>query len=374
MSLCAAARPGSSHPVIVAFATQGHDGHDEARLRSLLEKFQVELLPFDRSEKARSMLFLLKAIRRSHPDLAVMEGSGIAGGLAMVLARLAFGTRYVVSSGDAIRPFVAARVPMLGPLFGLYERLLYRYSVGYIGWTPYLTGRALTLGAPRGVSAPGWAPVTYTDDYLAASRARVRTELGISPNALVAGIVGSLTWNEAVGYCYGYELVQALRYCDRPDVRALIVGGGSGLPQLRQLAASLPRDKVVLTGPVPRAKIPEYLAAMEVASLPQSVDGVGNFRYSTKLSEYMAAGLPVITGQIPFAYDLDEGWLWRVPGAAPWDPRYVKTLAGVLSGMSSADIAAKSRAVPRHAPEFDRERQVNRVTAFVNELLADRCA
>ena len=50
--------------------------------------------------------------------------------------------------------------------------------------------------------------------------------------------------------------------------------------------------------------MPNHLAAFDLASLPQSVDGVGSFRYTTKLSEYLAAGLPIVTGQIPAAYDL----------------------------------------------------------------------
>ena len=61
---------------------------------------------------------------------------------------------------------------------------------------------------------------------------------------------------------------------------------------------------------------------MDVASLPQSVDGVGSFRYTTKLSEYLAARLPVVTGEIPLAFDLDDGWMWRLPGDAPWEERY----------------------------------------------------
>ena len=54
-------------------------------------------------------------------------------------------------------------------------------------------------------------------------------------------------------------------------------------------------------------EVVDYLAAFDLASLPQSVDRVGSFRYSTKLCEYLAVGLPIITGQIPAAYDLDAG-------------------------------------------------------------------
>ncbi|TMQ35357.1 MAG: glycosyltransferase family 1 protein [Planctomycetota bacterium] len=129
---------------------------------------------------------------------------------------------------------------------------------------------------------------------------------------------------------------------------------------------------MLLTGRVPRDQVPDYLAVMDVASLPQSVDQVGSFRYTTKLSEYQAAGLPIITGQIPLAYDLGGPWLWRLPGKAPWDERYLQALAVVMQQISPAELKTKKEAVPRQLPEFDRPRQVERVTAFVTDLLNDR--
>jgi len=41
------------------------------------------------------------------------------------------------------------------------------------------------------------------------------------------------------------------------------------------------------------------------------VDRTGGFRFTTKVSEYLDAGLPVVTSQIPMGYDLNGGWAWR---------------------------------------------------------------
>jgi Glycosyl transferases group 1 len=296
-----------------------------------------------------------------------MEGTGWAGGLALMLG----GCRYVVSTGDAVGPFVAAHVPLLGPIFGLYERWLCRRSAGVIGWSPYLSGRALTFGAPRAMTAPGWAPGPLPVEDRAQARAEVRERLGIPADALVFGIVGSLAWVRRAGYSYGQELARALALVNRPDAWALIVGDGSGKDRLDNLAREIPGGRCVLTGRVPREEVPRYLAAMDVASLPQSLDGVGMFRYTTKLAEYLAAGLPVVTGRLPMAYDLDTGWLWRLPGEAPWEARYVAALAGLIDRLGPEELAGKRQAVPLDPPEFDRDRQVARVSQFIQEIIGD---
>ncbi len=356
---------------ILATATQGAGGDDEARLRQLLEELSVDWFAFDRKSKRDSFFALLSRIRRTRPELVVMEGTGIAGGLALMLGRLLAGVPYVVSSGDAVGPFVASLRPMLGPLFGWYERALCRHAAGFIGWTPYLAGRALTYGTPRVMTAAGWAPFWLTAEQAIEARRRVRSELGIPDEAIVIGIVGSLAWNRRVGYCYGHELVRAVPRSGRQDVRGLVVGDGQGRARLEELAGASLGRSLILPGRVPRERVPEYLAAMDLASLPQSVDGVGSFRYTTKLSEYVAAGLPIVTGQIPLAYDLDGGWLWRLPGPSPWSERYVDALASLLAGLNAEDIARRRQAVPTNLAEFDRARQIARVTAFLNDLMEE---
>jgi len=332
---------------ILAFATQGAGGHDEARLRALLGNFSVTFFPFDRGNKKGSFFALRKALREC--DLAIMEGSGLAGGLALIES----GKPYIVSSGDAIAPFVRAKQPLLAPLFARYEKSLYANCRGFIGWTPYLAGRALTYGAPRAMTAAGWAPFNGPGTSL-------RESLGIPVEALVIGIIGALDWHPRINYCYGEELRLAFEKVKRTDAYALIVGGGTGLDRLRG------NPRVILPGPVPRERIPDYLATMDLASLPQSCDGLGSFRHSTKLPEYISTGLPVVTGQLPLAYDLDSGWMWRLPGNAPWDPVYIDALAVLIDRLSRKDLPA----VPKRLPIFDRESQIGRVTHLVEDILA----
>lgn len=330
---------------------------------------QPDVYPFERDSKIRSAIGLVRAARAQRPRLIVMEGTGTAGGLTLIAIGVIWGIPFVVSSGDAVGPYLGLHSRLLGALGGLYERLLCRRCAGYVGWTPYLVGRALTYGAPRGMTAPGWTRGEAADG----ARERIRERLGISGDDVVVGLAGTLHWNDHVDYAYGVELVRAIAKVTRRDVVACIVGDGSGRERLQDMAGEDLGRRVILPGRVAPEEVPDYLAAFDVGSLPQSVDGVGSFRYSTKLSEYIAARLPIVTGEIPAAYDLDEGFMWRLPGHAPWSATYVDALAELLETLDASDIAARRAAItPRGAETFDRLLQQRRMCAFVEDILADR--
>lgn len=343
----------------------GAGSFDETRIAALTAAFAPSVWSFDPTNKPRSAGRLLARIRRERPDLVVMEGTSIAAGLALLAGRIAFDVPYVFSSGDAVGPFIGLIAPSLVIPGHLYEVALCRFCAGFIGWTPYLAGRALTLGASRAMTAANWAPAPPVADPGGDARA----ELGIPREAIVFGLVGSLNWNERVGYCYGLELVRAIRQTTRSDVHVVVVGDGSGARHLEAEAGADLGIRVHLPGRLPREQLGRYYRAMDVVSLPQSVDGVGAFRYTTKLSEYLAAGVPVITGQLPFAYDLPGDWLWRLAGDAPWSRTYVASMAALLSDLTREEVARRRNAVPRELPTFDERLQRASVTAFLCDVL-----
>jgi glycosyltransferase involved in cell wall biosynthesis len=290
---------------ILAFST---DPDYDIRIRELLRELSPEFYKFERTRKWDTFRGIIQKIRRGQYDLVVMEGTGTAGGIAAIVGRILHGTKYIFSSGDAVAPFLAAKWPACRPIFNLYEKTLYRYSSGFIGWTPYLAGRALTMGASRAMTAASWAPYASDPTRLSASRIKLRQKLGIPENALVFGIIGRLAWSERLNYCYGHELVQATLRTDSERICALIVGDGDGKPRLEAMAGKALNHTIFLPGRVPRDQVPDYLSAMDVGSLPQSVDGVGSFRYTTKISEYFSVRLPFITNEIPAAYDFGLRW------------------------------------------------------------------
>ena len=354
---------------ILGCASQGAGGDDELRLRALLTNFDAELIPFNKRAKADCFRAILQALRTRGFDLFVLEGTGVAAGAAAILGRLLFGQPFVLSSGDAVEPFLTARMPLAKPIFYLYEKVLYKLCSGFIGWTPYLVGRALTLGAKRAVTAPGWAPHIINPIQKQDSRDQIRARLRIPAEATVFGIIGSLTWSTRYQYCYGLELVRAARIAGS-SAHVIVVGSGDGLVRLQKAAGSALNQTIHLTGRIGRAEIPAYLAAMDIGLLPQSVDKVGSFRYSTKIAEYRSAGLPFVTNHVPMGYDLDRGDIWRLPGSSPWSTHFIEALADLMRYVDPVEIA--SHAAATHAPnDFDQEHQIRRVTAFLDELCVD---
>jgi glycosyltransferase involved in cell wall biosynthesis len=82
-----------------------------------------------------------------------------------------------------------------------------------------------------------------------------------------------------------------------PELTLLMVGDGIERPRLEGLARQMAEGKVVFTGTVPNAEIPDYLGAMDAALVLHP--GRDHFYQSpTKLREYMAAATPVIAPRI----------------------------------------------------------------------------
>lgn len=321
------------------------------RARRLMEGFEgdVTVVDLDRSSR-KAALTQMQALLTQSWDLVYLESTGIGGGLPLIQAAKR-GVRYVVSSGDPVAGFFAiTEGPVQGALFGAYEKQLYRKSVGFIGWTPYLTGRAIELGAPRAATVEGAVDTSlFRPDP--DSRAAFRAQHGIPPEQLVCGLVGSLVWSERQQYSYGLELVEALARTKRRDLTVLIVGDGDARARLEARVPAEKRSQIVFTGRLPEAEVVAAMNAMDVGFITQTLDALGMYRLTTKLPEYLACGLPVAMSPIPGFFDYvgaEAGW--SLPAHHPGREPFWRACAHWWESLTHEEIAVR-RAPARQLAE-----------------------
>ena len=197
----------------------------------------------------------------------------------------------------------------------------------------------------------------------------VRRRLGLE-GKLVIGFVGTF------GPWHGAEvLARAVKeVAERlPSAYFLFVGDGGGMPKVRSILAEADvLDRVTLTGLVPQAEAPDYLAACDILASPHvpNPDGSPFFGSPTKLFEYMAMGKGIV------ASDLDQigeilshgktAWL-----VTPGDPgelaEAILALAQDAELRRALGAAARAETVERHTWKAHVERVLRKMVEL--ELL-----
>lgn len=130
-----------------------------------------------------------------------------------------------------------------------------------------------------------------------------------------------------------YQLFAGI-YREVPDVRFLIVGKGRNREEERLLAAAAERGfraALLMAGWLEPAAIPDYLAAADVAIYPLDDTLVNRAKCPAKLTELLAAGLPVVADRVGQAAEYiqpgESGLL-----CAPGDWREMATAVTMLLG------------------------------------------
>jgi glycosyltransferase involved in cell wall biosynthesis len=151
------------------------------------------------------------------------------------------------------------------------------------------------------------------------------------------GVAGAVTigWAGILREWHGLELL--LDAVARvPGLALVIIGDGPARAHIESRARVLGFfDNLVVTGRVPHSKMPEYLAALDIAVVPDERTGVAS---PMKLLEYMAMGLAVVAPDLPNIRDIVapgvDGMLFR-----SGDP---SDLSGVLARLA-ADPLLRAR-------------------------------
>lgn len=158
----------------------------------------------------------------------------------------------------------------------------------------------------------------------------LRESLGIKPDETVIGNIANL--GELKGTSMFIEMARIL-HSSNPGLRFLIVGGGEGLERFRARAAEAGLgDRIIFTGHVPKASVPDYFALLDVFVLASLVES-GPYT----LLEAMASGLPLVATKVGFVSQVVQPELTGLV-VAPGDPA---ALAAGVTRLLTDTIAAE---------------------------------
>ena len=244
-------------------------------------------------------------IRRSRPDL-IYERYSLYLWATIAQARR-HGIPIVLEINDsALVPRV--RALYLKGLARRVERWCMRHCTGLVFISSHFRDVAQraygTISA--NVVSPNAADVVRFDPARF-DRAASRAARGIG-GEIVCGYVGAFVhWHGVADFMQRI----APQLAGRKDIKLLLVGGGVDLERVRSIVVSHGLDnQVLLPGRVAHDAIPEWIACMDVAVLPNS----NEYGSPMKLFEFMAMGVGVVAPDYsPIAEviaDGSTGWLF----------------------------------------------------------------
>jgi glycosyltransferase involved in cell wall biosynthesis len=231
---------------------------------------------------------------------------------------------------------------VLGQTAGEMEAEILRRADVVLAVSQAVVDHARTLGVPpervahvpNGVDPGRFDPATSGD--------AVRREYGLHGEPVI-GYVGSLrVWHDLDTVL---DAVDRLSQVD-PSVRFLAVGPGEHLEEMEARGGG----RVICPGAVPHERVPEFIAAMDVAIVP--FGGEEEYFSPLKLFEFMAMGKPIVgarMGQVTELIVPDETGLLYDPGDADNLASCIRHILSRPDRGKSLGAAARERVVAGHS-------------------------
>ncbi|UCF67344.1 MAG: glycosyltransferase family 4 protein [Acidobacteriota bacterium] len=199
-----------------------------------------------------------------------------------------------------------ARAQRLVPVMRWVERRVFRRADAIFAVSSFLRQRVIAQGVPaeRVHVVPNAVEPTWLESAAHGAAVRQRLQLGDGP---VAGFVGWFDRWDRLDL-----IVEVLKELEPqlPELRLILVGSGPAIKEVKARADALGLDgRLVLTGPVPREEVRDYIDAMDICALPDS----NPFGSPIVMFEFMAMGKPVVAPDIQPVRDVvrhrENGWI-----------------------------------------------------------------
>ncbi len=291
------------------------------------EGYSLNLL-FRKKNRLKTLLFYIKGIASLKPDIVYLMDFGFSTAVPVLVLRIFFSFKIILDTGDITYELFRStgRNWLSLIIVRILEPIIWRLSsaiiVRGIYYEEYLKNKGYkdVYYIPDGVDLEVFKPLDVTE---------LRRGYGLE-NMVTVGVVGSLNWVEKYDFCYGWELVSALRFLKSFPVKGIIIGDGTGLEKLKELVKEYGiKGMVLFLGMVPYSELPQYINLMDICLSTQSNDIVGNVRTTGKLPLYMACNKYILSTRVGTAkYVLPQEMLIDYTGVR--DDEYPERLANAI--------------------------------------------
>jgi glycosyltransferase involved in cell wall biosynthesis len=210
-----------------------------------------------------------------------------------------FGIKYIFDHHDASPELYLSKYERTGAFYKiqvLLEKLTYRFSDVVMATNCSYKKLAETRG--------GLAP---EDVFVVRNGPDLETFKSVPPNPalkygrpFLVGYVGTMSVQEGLDILLDVAL--HIKNMGRSDIHFTCIGGGPGLPALRQMVVDKNlQDTVNFTGRVSDADLLEILSTADICVNPDKPCEMNDISTMIKIMEYMALGKPIVQ------FDLKEG-------------------------------------------------------------------
>jgi glycosyltransferase involved in cell wall biosynthesis len=312
----------------VAFLVNGDEpsamGHRARALAAHLQRRFAIRLFYRSRRKLWSVPRLLAALLHFRPKVCYTFDMAYSGVAAGSLYKFLTGNRLVIETGDAITEL--ARSLGRGPAGVHLTKLLEDFSLKAADHMVVRGSYHREWLARRHVRATVIPDGVETELFTPLDVGPLRKQYQLE-GVLTVGLVGTTMWSAKQQSCYGWDLVEVVRQLKDQPVVGILVGGGTGLPHLRERCRRYGiEDRVLFLGQIPYEQLPPYLNLMDVCLSTQTNDLPGRVRTTGKLPLYLATGRYVLASRVGEAARLlDEAMLVDFDGTVDWD--YPRKLA-----------------------------------------------
>lgn len=175
----------------------------------------------------------------------------------------------------------------------------------------------------------------------------IREQLGYPQDAFIVAFCGRFNHRKGA-----FRLAESMQKCKNTNIKVIFIGlpvdGQSKVPEC---------DGILYSGPLSHEDVATYLNAADVYVLPSLAEGCSN-----SIVEAMSCGLPIISSDLPFNYDiLDESNSLLV------DPMDVDAIAeSIIKLYNNPTLCAKmTEASLSKAAELTIQNRVSKIMQFI---------